>query len=400
MGADVVEKYLRVHAEPEIALLRQWSRQCFQQCLVIPAYRETTGFVQRLIDSPFWKNADILVIIVINQPVDTPVDPLNQKLAEFFQPCPLLETAGNLRLYRVYGQRLLVVDRFTTGRQIPVRHGVGAARKIGFDLAVYLHVTGQLQNPVIYSADADAILPNHYFSTQFRCSSAAVFDFEHIAAAGTDAAVFYATGLYESALRYFRQGLQWAGSPYAFTSMGSAMAVHARAYCQVHGFPRRSGGEDFYLLNKLAKIAPVQYVPQIRIRIVARRSSRVPFGTGPAIQQILALDQPDRDYLYYHPDLFVLLKNWIDLMPELCRTATNDTLKHALPATALDALQSLGVDNLVSHLATNTPHESQRLQSTHQWFDAFRTLKFIRYLQTRYVPPLPLAMCLQQAPWR
>lgn len=379
--------------------MRHWTRRRYQQCLVIPAYSETTDFIQRLNDSPFWQNSDILVIIVVNQPLDTPVDPLNQQLADFFQRCLLLETTGNLRLYRVRGQTILVVDRFSTGLQIPVRHGVGAARKIGFDLAVYLHATGQLQNPVIYSADADALLPDSYFSTPFYCPSAAVFDFKHIAAADTDAAVFHATGLYESAIKYFRQGLQWAGSPYAFTSMGSTIAVHARAYCHVHGFPRRSGGEDFYLLNKLAKIAPVQYVPQVCISIVARRSSRVPFGTGPAIQQILALDQPDTDYLYYHPDLFVLLKCWLDLIPELCRTVTHDALKHALPATALEALQSLGLDNLIKHLATNTPHENQRLQSTHQWFDAFRTLKFIRYLQARNVPPVPLATCLQRAPW-
>lgn len=397
----VVEKYLRVHAEPEVALLRDWSGQMvlhpFHHCLVIPAYKETTVFVQRLLNSPLWDKR-ILAIIVINQPVDTPADNCNQQLADFFRSFPM-QASGNLRLHQVRNSSFLIVDRYSPGRQIPVKQGVGAARKTGFDLAVYLQATGQIRSPVIYSSDADTILPDNYFSAPANCTSAVVFDFEHIASKDTDASVFHATQIYQSAIKYFRQGLQWAGSPYAYTSMGSAMAVHADAYCQVHGFPRRSGGEDFYLLNKLAKLAPVQYAPHICIGITARRSDRVPFGTGPAIQQILALDHPETDYHYYHPEIFHQLKLWLDFIPALWPAIKSGDSNWQLPEPALEALQDLGIQTLIRHLASNPATTAHGLRSTHQWFDAFRTLKFIRYLQSRHFAPLPLTACLQQASW-
>ena len=63
--------------------------------------------------------------------------------------------------------------------------------------------------------------------------------------------------LYEYSLRYYVAGLTYAQSPYAFHTIGSTMAVNAEHYASVRGFPRREAGEDFYLLNKLAKVGSV-----------------------------------------------------------------------------------------------------------------------------------------------
>ena len=48
--------------------------------------------------------------------------------------------------------------------------------------------------------------------------------------------------------------MKYARSPYAFHTIGSTMAVSANHYAKVRGFPKREAGEDFYLLNKLAKV--------------------------------------------------------------------------------------------------------------------------------------------------
>jgi hypothetical protein len=83
------------------------------------------------------------------------------------------------------------------------------------------------------------------------------------------------------------------------------MAVHARAYAQVRGYPQRNAGEDFYLLNKLAKVDTIHRLGAPEITIQARASHRVPFGTGPALAKI-----PDRSnaYLSYAPASFELLQ--------------------------------------------------------------------------------------------
>ena len=59
-------------------------------------------------------------------------------------------------------------------------------------------------------------------------------------------------------MSYYVAGLAMAGSRYAHHSLGSTIAVHAKTYAAVRGYPKRSAGEDFYLLNKICKLAPVE----------------------------------------------------------------------------------------------------------------------------------------------
>ena len=88
-------------------------------------------------------------------------------------------------------------------------------------------------------------------------------------------------------MSYYVAGLAMAGSRYAHHSLGSTIAVHAKTYAAVRGYPKRSAGEDFYLLNKICKLAPVERLAGPALSIEARISARVPFGTGPALRRLL-----------------------------------------------------------------------------------------------------------------
>ena len=77
-----------------------------------------------------------------------------------------------------------------------------------------------------------------------------------------------ATALYELRLHHYVLGLEYAGSPYAYHTLGSCLAVKADAYAQVRGFPKRAGAEDFYLLNKLAKLGAMPRLQGRCIRII------------------------------------------------------------------------------------------------------------------------------------
>ena len=109
--------------------------------------------------------------------------------------------------------------------------------------------------------------------------------------------------------------MKYARSPYAFHTIGSTMAVNAFHYAKVRGFPRRQAGEDFYLLNKLAKVGAIRQLSEETecesIDIAARLSDRVPFGTGAATGKIMELEDPAREYLFYHPAVFGLLRGWL-----------------------------------------------------------------------------------------
>ena len=108
--------------------------------------------------------------------------------------------------------------------------------------------------------------------------------------------------------------MNFAGSPYAFHTIGSTMAVSAVHYAKVRGFPKREAGEDFYLLNKLAKVGSVLELDvgtdDGAIEIDSRRSDRVPFGTGAAVNKITGLADPVREFQFYDPEVFGLLKTW------------------------------------------------------------------------------------------
>ncbi|GIR63469.1 MAG: hypothetical protein CM15mP68_1350 [Pseudomonadota bacterium] len=62
------------------------------------------------------------------------------------------------------------------------------------------------------------------------------------------------------------------GSAYAYPTLGSTISVHAQSYARVRGYPKRNAGEDFYLLNKLNKLHPVQVLQQPVIEVQARLS--------------------------------------------------------------------------------------------------------------------------------
>ena len=103
-------------------------------------------------------------------------------------------------------------------------------------------------------------MPRDYFSAveplNARTTSAAVYPFEH--ARNPDIRVQHAQALYDASLHYYVAGLKWAGSPWAFHTIGSTLAINAAHYAQARGFPKRRAAEDFYLLNKLAKLGHIE----------------------------------------------------------------------------------------------------------------------------------------------
>ncbi len=166
-----------------------------------------------------------------------------------------------------------------------------------------------------------------------------------------------------------------AGSRYAYSTLGSTLAVHAETYAQVRGFPRRNAGEDFYLLNKVAKVASISQLCSAKITLQARRSDRVPFGTGPALSHICELlkkDPSGQEYLSYAPATFDLLAL---ALIELNRFATNE---HPVSdPTVLGILQQLGWDRVKDQLQRQYSQPRQRQRAVMDWFDALKTLRFV-----------------------
>lgn len=400
MANIALTKYLTHYCEPEVTALTGLQHR-FNQGLVIPVYRESVDMRERFIQWAI-RAGNVLLVLVINRPdTDTDVD----WAAPFLEPGLPLDWQSTNNTLRCYGLEnrsgLLVVDRCKNGPPIPKKQGVGLARKIGADILCQLIANQQIRSPWIANTDADAILPEDYFSTvpsneTFSTDkddniAALIYPYRHISQDNGDDIL--ATRLYEFSLHYYVAGLQWAGSPYAYQTLGSTIAVHYQHYARVRGFPKRSAAEDFYLLNKLAKTGKVVSLKGPVIKLLARESERVPFGTGPAVKALTERDNPF-DLPLYHPQTFTYLKAFLSWAKALCQEDHFDgDLALAIPSPILssdldDSLllavsEKMGLASALAHCFEQGQSAEKRLQHFHTWFDAFRTLKFIHTIRDK-----------------
>jgi len=214
--------------------------------------------------------------------------------------------------------------------------------------------------------------------------------------------------LYEISLRYYVLGLAWAGSPYAYEAMGSCIAVRPAAYAQVRGFPRKNAAEDFYVLDKLAKVGPILRLDGSPLLLEGRISERVPFGTGKALSQMLAKKRGLEGFTLYHPAVFAHLGAWLRVLDETARSggkaeAALAEMPRSNPFFRADvllaALERMGAFPAIREaIAESTTPEAMR-RRFHTWFDAFRTLKLVHALRDEGLPSLAWREALAEAPF-
>jgi len=379
------DKYLRHYAEPEARLLAQHPpRHSYQHCLVIPAYRESAALADKLVNLGE-QVENLLIILVLNQPDSVPDKACNKDLRLALMLLPraagddqsIPAQAHSTLLTLSASSNLLLVER---PQPLPASEGVGLARKLGCDIALALRQAGSIQSRWLHSSDADATLPPDYFAKaeqQGKKCSAIVHPFIH-------RPCLLPMALYELRLHYYVLGLRHAGSPYAFHTLGSCLSVDFEAYQQVRGFPRRAAAEDFYLLNKVAKLGPVSSPAAPLVIIEARHSDRVPFGTGPAVEELSNSSNPLDETLFYHPDSFHALRALLESVPGLygCEHALQliaGALQEYRPAFTV--LEQLGIEKCLRHCQQQSRSQATFMRHFCQWFDGFRTLKFIHGLR-------------------
>jgi hypothetical protein len=401
-----VAQYLARYASAEARLADDFGER-YGAVLVVPAFDEEPGLLEQYRSALQSAPERVLVIVVVNATRSRALAtwPLHAELLSDLRGTAARrvgQTGASWLARREYCD-VLGIDRASVENCFPDGEGVGLARRIGCDLALALHAAGLTRDPFIYCSDADALLPSGYFGARPPAVAdnlaGLVFPFWHDA--GGDAAIDAATGLYELGLRYYIEGLASAGSPFAFHTLGSALAVHATAYAAVRGFPRRLAGEDFYLLNKLAKVGVIGRVDGITLRLRSRASLRTAHGTGVAAVKLAAQADPEHSP-FYNPNCFVLLAAWLDALSEFAvaraLAPVRARLEERAGANALDLLAVLDALDAWSALeqAAASCHGARALAARlHTWFDAFRTLKFVHGLRARGAPSLPFRMALE-----
>ncbi|SMF32296.1 hypothetical protein [Pseudobacteriovorax antillogorgiicola] len=386
-------KYLKNQGEPEAVELaqilknRQWDHYIAIPCCgeheLLPGTLDSLDAME--------KSGHLLVFLLINEGPDTDqtLKQSNQQTLAYLQNRYTLEplkTSPRAYLGEGPSYSLLVLDR-TGDHCFPPKKGVGLARKIGADIGLALFQQSVLKSPWIHNTDSDARLPVDYLSQLQNQipekASTVLHRYRHVPSSSQEQTTHWQAAMhYESWLRYYVLGLRSAGSPWAFPTIGSTISIHAPSYAAVHGFPKRQAGEDFYLLNKLAKVGEVYQARGQPVILQDRRSHRVPFGTGQGTQKIETMLQDGQPYMVYHPASFIALRCYLNAVK--AAIFEGQSFKDGLQWSGDLSLESdsellniTETESAIKAAKTRARTLDGAWKQFHHWFDAFRTLKFI-----------------------
>jgi glycosyltransferase involved in cell wall biosynthesis len=246
--------------------------------------------------------------------------------------------------------------------------GVGWARKTLFE---EIMKTAD-EEDVIISLDADTLFNESYLQSigdNFVKNKIDVLSIPYYHKLTEDESANRAILRYEIFLRNYFINMHRIGSPYTFTAIGSAIALKVKALRKIRNITPLSSGEDFYLLQKLRKMTPISNYNSELVYPAARFSTRVDFGTGPAMMKGNSGNW--ESYPIYHHSLFVKIKETYDIIPELF-TEDKETEFISFLKTQYKTY------DLWSPLRKNFKTLPQFTRAFHEKADGLRILQFLK----------------------
>jgi hypothetical protein len=379
-----VTKYLQTRAIQGPWRIEGCADDSFAGAVVIPALAESERLfatLRSLAANPPEVLARFLVLVVVNHRQDAPAA---DKADNYRTLARLTSQAAALS-----SLRLAWVDAASPELELPNKGGgVGLARKIGLDLALTRLDHGTAPS-LLVCLDADTLVEPSYLPAlvrHFRKSTAggSAIPFRH--QPGESPEEQLAIDRYELFLRHYVLGLRLARSPYAFHTVGSAMACTTAAYARSGGMNTRMAGEDFYFLQHVSRTAGVAPVTGTLVYPSPRPSHRVPFGTGRSVSRWLGGD--DGAITFYQPDCFRILGQWLELVRTGLDTSTGELMAGARQVSPhlAEYLEEGRFTENWQGLRRNHPVPHRRLVAFHGWFDGLRTMKLIHHLSARELP--------------
>jgi len=303
------------------------------------------------------------VYVCVNQPNEWWNDP--QKIEVCQNNQKLLNTLNSFNS----SNSLITIDKTSLGKGWHKDNaGVGWARKTLFEEILKI----ANDDDVIISLDADTLFNEGYFQSigeNFVQNKVEVISVPYYHKLTDDENANRAILRYEIYMRNYFINMHRINSPYTFTAIGSAIALKIKTLRKIRNITPVSSGEDFYLLQKLRKMTPISNYNAELVYPAARFSSRVLFGTGPAM--IKGNSGNWESYPIYHYSLFDKIKETYNIIPELFiedrETEFIDFLKIQYKT-----------NDLWSPLRKNFKTLSQFTRAFHEKADGLRILQFLK----------------------
>lgn len=399
------EKYLKKY-KAGFWKLELFEAKNFNNIVVVPAIHEYENIVNLLKsltenDNKYFN--ETLVIFVVNNLKSSHEDVIsnNRKSLELIRDIIFNKTNGEwINKIRSAGLNVGLIDASSNSLELSEKDGgVGLARKVGMDIALTHFDYSNSEKKILICLDADCTVEKNYLTAivqafKKRDVSAAYVQYEHLFP--EDEKEKLAIICYEIFLRYYVLGLIYANSPFAFPTIGSTMICDYESYIRIGGMNKKKAAEDFYFMEKLAKITSIKKINSTKVYPASRGSWRVPFGTGQRVNRYFAGTHDE--YLLYNPKSFEVLKNWLH-----CYTTfeIHNADKYLKKAKEIDpTLHSFLVENSFKEswekIILNSKTDEQIQKQKKIWFDGFRTLKLIHYLRDNGFPSVNMFDALDE----
>ncbi len=274
--------------------------------------------------------------------------------------------------------------------------GAGYARKIAMDHALSRFSQCNRPDGIIVSLDADTLCDKDYLTSieqHFKShpeSNGCSIYFEH-PLEGTDFpdSVYHGITEYELHMRYYVQGMRYAGHPHSFHTVGSAFCIRAETYASQGGMSKRSAGEDFYFLQKVIPLERFTELNSTRVIPSPRPSGRVAFGTGATISQFQSGKISHMES--YNPGVFRDLNDFLSSVPALYDDNPKQ-LKSRFESWPVSIQANLEKEYLerLEEIRTNSAGKAAFIKRFFRWFNMFRALKYINFAHEGYYLKLPV----------
>lgn len=322
--------------------------------------------VQSTIESIKEKNVLIILVVYADEATSDADKSANQKLLHtlkktYFGMWRAKNTEG-ISLHQTEHCGLLIINR-SSGKLMMEQEALSCANQVATEAAIALIRQQNVRQPWIHFANAGSSLPADFFRrtkhVQHECVSYPFY--------------FEKSPEYELALRHYFTQVQQAGSRYAFYTEPGTFALNTNTLHAIH-YPNGRNAE-LELLNNISKQHPVETLDGDPIIFQHTPANKIPF---------------------YQPDIFKVLKAWMQIMDKFAPFANTKLLQEKVAAheyakqltTAIEKIDGYAVIQSINYKTKDANVVRQHLQ---QWFDAVKTKTFIDALHGTHFPEASIA---------
>tara|TARA_B100000614_G_scaffold262200_1_gene294674 strand:- start:3932 stop:5056 length:1125 start_codon:yes stop_codon:yes gene_type:complete len=345
----------------------------FDFFIVIPCYNEY-NYIFKTLDSISKQNniylKNLLIVIVINNAKSSSTDVVENNSKTYNK---IVETNYNLNLIAIdaFSKKFSVTDK---------KSGVGFARKVGLDHC--LNYFKNLNSKLCF-LDADTIIDSNYLDfiddNYQKGIDAAVVNFKH--QIPIDITLKKGINEYEKKLKKIAREIHNTGSPYGYVSMGSTITCNIKTYVSVGGMNIKKATEDFYFLQSIAKHTKIHQIKKCLVHPSARNENRVYLGTGFRMSEYKK-NKKFND-LNYSKNSFKEIKKIITIANDNWKLNDDellDILDDNLLKITFNFLNENKIKSKWNSFKKNSNDKKQFLIFFHQWFDALKIMKLLKYL--------------------